>query len=965
MRNYIEKILLEKTQNSRSNIFYTQWQVAKKYVPLVLNTISHTFPHYSLHDSTHSDTIINNIVRIVGKDVIDKFSSIDLWLLLSAAYYHDIGMAVFAKDLCNEFNGDEFKEFLSEIQNDKRSSLYDYANLLEIKDDKVYYNDCEFNSKSYEGSRFLIAEYIRRKHGERSKDSIKQNTSINLPGNPIPTRIINILSNICLSHSRTFKEVMNLPFSETSIDFEDCHPRYIACLLRLGDLLDLDNNRFSEVLLQTLNNIPLDSMLHDEKHRSIDHIRVDKQRIEIKATCEKYEVADITNRWFQFLNDEISIQMKKWNEIVPSVEYGFLPTLGDLEVELKDYDTIDGKLRPSFSIDPQKSIELLQGAGLYNEPYQSIRELLQNAVDATFIRIWAETKNKDIYNRDDFSNDCKKYPISIDIKEDKDNKDADKVIWDITITDYGIGMSKEDICYLTTTGSSNKNKEKKKRVDSMPEWMKPSGTFGIGFQSVFLLTDKVNIETRKLNRENVLNIELNNPIGEKEGAVLIKTKFSADIEVGTILNFRLETQKIPERLYYKFNHKLVSKLISSYDFVKDKSLDIDITKIIDEIYSFNYSSCVRVELMVNDKQDKFLDKQIIDFKYFSEENNLEIGINLKKMYILIYYRNQLVQQFHDFDFLGLNINILGGNANDIVTLSRNGIKTEYKSKFMLMIIDSLLNIMPKMYCDLDPPLKQMASMFIYSYFTDEILNKLFNSGYDDWENYIFKYRINENGNGEISLEKLFSSYNNIVFIFQRRNMHIKPALVKENKGDSFCILESSDYNPFLNFIKYICSKKGFMYLSFDKYNDGRKIIASKFDNHGVYLKDIMLWLIRYKRNTDYSRGLMPCNQRYQKLELSDKFNLPFADDNTFSSFHIKYPIMICPYVRKFKDDDKYLRVRSLDISCDESLYDLVFKYRKDPNTTIDEIKDTYKMFLEDTKIYLEEINKEPAPKDDL
>ena len=32
-------------------------------------------PHYSLHDETHSITIINNIVRILGVENIDKLLS--------------------------------------------------------------------------------------------------------------------------------------------------------------------------------------------------------------------------------------------------------------------------------------------------------------------------------------------------------------------------------------------------------------------------------------------------------------------------------------------------------------------------------------------------------------------------------------------------------------------------------------------------------------------------------------------------------------------------------------------------------------------------------------------------------------------------------------------------------------------------------------------------------------------------
>jgi HSP90 family molecular chaperone len=73
---------------------------------------------------------------------------------------------------------------------------------------------------------------------------------------------------------------------------------------------------------------------------------------------------------------------------------GYLPTIGGLIVELADYDFIDRKKKPKFTIDTSKALELLQGAGLYDGAYQRIREILQNAVDATLLRFWIENENE-------------------------------------------------------------------------------------------------------------------------------------------------------------------------------------------------------------------------------------------------------------------------------------------------------------------------------------------------------------------------------------------------------------------------------------------------------------------------------------------------------------------------------------------------------------------------------------------
>ncbi|MBP1629530.1 MAG: hypothetical protein H6Q15_423 [Bacteroidetes bacterium] len=959
MRTYIENILQEKTKDTRANIFYTQWQVAKEYVPQVLNTISHIFPHYSLHDSTHSDTIINNIVRIVGKDVIENFSAIDLWLLLSSAYYHDIGMAVFAKDFDKIFKGDDFKDFLNDVQNDTRSTLHEYANLLLIKDGKIYYKDCEFNSKSYEGSRFLIAEFIRRQHAERSKESIISDISLKLPGDSIPSRIINILSNICLSHGKSFEDVMKIPFSETSIDFEDCHPRYIACLLRLGDLLDLDNNRFSEVILQTLSNIPLDSVLHDKKHRSIEHIRIDKQRIEIKATCEEYEEADITNRWFEFLDAEISNQMKKWNKIVPCVDYGFLPTLGDLKVELKDYDTIDGKLRPSFSIDPQKSIELLQGAGLYREPYQCIREILQNAVDATFLRIYLENKEEiSSYTRENFLKDCKKYPISVDIKKNEEKSKNGISVWDITIIDQGIGMSKEDIHFLTTTGSSNKNTEKRKMIENMPEWMKPSGTFGIGFQSVFLITDEVIIETKKINRENKIILDLYNPAGIKNGAVLIKTVKNTFDKIGTTIKFEVvcDDNKLfddfPYFNYYYYNeYNLKKNLISvkqNFDFIKQKTHNSEIIMVCDELEEFDTACPIDLDLKY-ESIGKLNHKKDSSFKYFCDKNNLEFNLEFNKTTgcdaheTKVFYRNQIVEDARIFTgFISIQVNILGGNAKEILTLNRNSLQNNYRNKLRKDLAKLVLFQLLDIYETLTDKEKQYSSMFIHYYSIKNNIDIENIDQYSDWE----KFEIKLKNEGKIKLGDFFEKSDEIIF-FEPKNDDNDDFPSFEIK-DNIATISYMHSEILVDFIRKKCIN---MHLVYNPDINGEKIIVSK-KNIELIIKNIEFWFRNYASKLEYARGVMPCEKKYEKLMLRNDFAFQDIIDDTFYMFNIEYPKMICPYIRT---NSKYCKKRILKLSYD-SLCEFVYENRKEKGTTLKEIEDTYKVFVEDTKKIIRNVN---------
>ncbi len=107
MVSYLEQLLIGKNVEEE-NYLCTQWRLTKTFVPKVQAVIAHTFPHYSLHDSSHSETILTRIEMVLGRDALGHLSTTDIWLLLSAAYYHDVGMALMANDIDSIFNAQKF-----------------------------------------------------------------------------------------------------------------------------------------------------------------------------------------------------------------------------------------------------------------------------------------------------------------------------------------------------------------------------------------------------------------------------------------------------------------------------------------------------------------------------------------------------------------------------------------------------------------------------------------------------------------------------------------------------------------------------------------------------------------------------------------------------------------------------------------------------------------------------------------
>src|SRR5579862_5947879 len=91
----IEKALTKRCEaDPQYATLLAQWTFDKQLVGRALQSVTLIFPHYSLHDASHADTILRQMARVLGPRRIDQLGPTDLWLLLEAAYHHDLGMVV-------------------------------------------------------------------------------------------------------------------------------------------------------------------------------------------------------------------------------------------------------------------------------------------------------------------------------------------------------------------------------------------------------------------------------------------------------------------------------------------------------------------------------------------------------------------------------------------------------------------------------------------------------------------------------------------------------------------------------------------------------------------------------------------------------------------------------------------------------------------------------------------------------
>lgn len=526
---------LEKKGQEHSSLamLVNQWGFDQHLIPKALQNVGSLFPHYSRHDESHSKQILVNIERLLA-DNLSLLTATDTWLLLEAAYWHDIGMVVPQKALEDALAEQDFKDYLAELSRNEHHELHRLASRFDASNPCQCFAGAHSPVDAVDKFRQLMAEWFRRQHARRASEVVQspwQTIGLNSPRTElIPSRLFRLLGQICLMHGSDFNTMMeHLPFREAGMAQEDCHPRFVACLLRLGDLLDLDDNRFCPVMQHIAgDNRPALSKAHEAKHQSIRHLRMDRDRIEVSAECEDIDSYLETWKWFDWLKQEMQQQMSRWSDIVPRRELGLLPTLGDLKVTSKNQKILRPGQRPQFRIEGKNAIELLQGSNLYSNQFAFIQELVQNAIDATLIRIWLTDGMK---NPEAWQNPLDEIPqqvlhnpenaVRIEITITDEKRDDNMLNYSVVISDTGTGISEEDLAYILEVGGSQKNKSRQRIIQRMPEWMRPAGIFGIGLQSAFLKTNVINIDSQNIFDGKSIVIEMHNPLGKEQGLVKV------------------------------------------------------------------------------------------------------------------------------------------------------------------------------------------------------------------------------------------------------------------------------------------------------------------------------------------------------------------------------------------------------------------------------------------------------------
>jgi Histidine kinase-, DNA gyrase B-, and HSP90-like ATPase len=472
-----------------------------------LEYIPSTFPHYTRHTVGHSDNIVLQLSKLLFRnddrnDCILKLSGAEAYILMAAAYLHDSGMVASPKEL---------QEILTEVDWQSWTTGEGYAADRWNEIQKLRNGD-EPSDKTLRDfiadleTRYLLAEYVRRVHHERAAFVIEQHQS------PLGRfafddfELRTAISEVCVGHGLRHQELddtIRYPLLR-QIRGEDVNLRLLAILFRLGDLLDLHSSRACPLLLNAASPLPSESLAHWDQYRRITHRAVSPEKIEIIAECVEPDEHRVLRDWCQWIVDEVNaaprmlagaMRHSSWHPPIAAID-GENPTIRILPSPEANYYARDWR----FELDETSVFQrLIQDA--YEDPNAFIRELIQNSLDAMRCQIYEDltaqgsqipnlpTRIKEEY-RDNYI--LKIRIRTEEIKNDHSNKLEDRNI--ITIDDCGLGMDEEVITkHLLQVGKSFYSTEIFRRRYSFV----PTSKFGIGFLSVFSVSDFTTLETNK------------------------------------------------------------------------------------------------------------------------------------------------------------------------------------------------------------------------------------------------------------------------------------------------------------------------------------------------------------------------------------------------------------------------------------------------------------------------------------
>lgn len=518
-----------------------------------LNYVPQTFPHFTSHTIDHSDEIVRQLSQFLflgsqkrPRPVLKDFSATEAYVLIASAYLHDAGMVVSQADKERLVQSEEWRAWVAPGAAGEARWLAVQQQLQQAET-----NVAQVLAAGAQ-LRYLIAEFFRAQHHLRVRQVIELNANALGRFDFGDHQLRAAISAVCVGHGLSHDELLDVNKypEERNIRNDRVNLQFCAIALRLGDLLDLRTNRACPLLLSAAAPMPAGSEPHWSQYSRIGHMVTAPDRIEIWAECQSAEEFAVLKDWCGWIVEEC--------EFAETCRSRWLRRFGTWEPPRAKMTGPDPTIKIRFQggdeeewrieVDPREAIERFVQSDPRDPSF--IRELLQNAVDATRCRIYRDLQRsgRPLPSRvtDVPADRLSQYAIEIGVEVGEDKRGRPEAAGSepgvvVTVADPGIGMTRSIVRnYLLQVGKSWYTTQEFARTFPFV----PTSQFGVGFLTVFGVSNDIEVQTRAESGDEPIGLKLCGPrnyiIFEKGHRETIGTTVTVRLRPGALQRMAVE-----------------------------------------------------------------------------------------------------------------------------------------------------------------------------------------------------------------------------------------------------------------------------------------------------------------------------------------------------------------------------------------------------------------------------------------
>ncbi|MEC3957122.1 ATP-binding protein [Nocardia sp. CDC153] len=465
----------------------TTLQACKTNCDLVAADISNDLPTFTLHDSSHTDELWLLADTIAGEQY--NLTPTEALVFGAAILFHDLAMTQTA-----------FPEDLTEYLPALRWRDLIYQHFMQEIGRKPTQNEIQSppNSVAIRAKQ----DFLRSDHAQQSEQlpmrqfGTSEDPIYLLPDRELREQYGELIGKIAASHwwsekklAKEFDFLVGQPSGYPRSWIVD--PLKIACLLRVADISHIDATR-APSFLHRIRKIDGDSAIHWTFQENIRSPILENDRLTYTAT-RRFRIDEAESWWLcvetlrnidETLRavDNLLADKQKDRFAAKSVAFADDIRMLSKQIPTDGWYPIDARIKVNDVI---SLVKRLGGQELYgNNPKVALRELVTNSADAIRARQICDPSADDINLR-----------VRVELK-----RSGGKVT--LVVDDNGVGMTLEVLTdSLLDFGRSywSTNSARNDLPGLLSSGFCPTGRYGIGFFSVFMLGKKVSVISRRFD----------------------------------------------------------------------------------------------------------------------------------------------------------------------------------------------------------------------------------------------------------------------------------------------------------------------------------------------------------------------------------------------------------------------------------------------------------------------------------